>query len=153
MSHEWDVPTQGRNTRDAVAQNVSRNGEEGFLCVAERPANWYRHNRGLAKHRKRICFRVGVDPGCQCFVGGVFLGMLCAPTACQSCNVFHRRREEVALRKLFLRNAFLERLDQNEGVLLSRVEIFSELRRSAQELLKASEDDAKDPPIVASPNS
>ena len=110
--------------------------------------------------------------------------------ACQSCNVFHRRREEVTLRKLFLRSAFLERLlraeydpfettfwslgklrllalhgvvsrgyiswtikDQNEGVPLSRVEIFSALRRSAQELLKASVDDAKGPPIVASQNS
>ena len=35
------------------------------------------------------------------FVRGVFLGMLCAPTACQSCNVFHRRREEVVLSRLF----------------------------------------------------
>ena len=48
---------------------------------------------------------------------------------------------------------FLERLDQNECVLLSRVEIFSALRRSAQELLNAAVDDAKGPPIVASPNS
>ena len=30
----WDVPTQGKNTRDAVAQNVSREVEGGFLCVA-----------------------------------------------------------------------------------------------------------------------
>ena len=29
----WDVPTQGRNTRDAVAQNVSRNVEEGFRVL------------------------------------------------------------------------------------------------------------------------
>ena len=74
-------------------------------------------------------------------------------------SLLFSRREEVALRKLFLRNAFLERLpraewddpfqtkfwslatlhgvvqDQNEGVLLSRVE---SLRRSAQEMLKAS---------------
>ena len=28
-----------------------------------------------------------------------------APMACQSCNVFHRRRGEVALRKLFLHDA------------------------------------------------
>ena len=57
-----------------------------FLSVAERLVNWNRHNRGLAEHRTRMCFRVGVDPGCQCFVRGVFLGMLCAPTACQSCK-------------------------------------------------------------------
>ena len=51
------------------------------------------------------------------------------------------------------RNAVLECLDQHGGILLSGVEIFSALRRSAQELLKASVDDAKGPPIVASPNS
>ena len=38
-----------------------------FLCCG-RLVNWDRHNRGLAKHRTRMCFRVGVDPGCQCFV-------------------------------------------------------------------------------------
>ena len=40
-------------------------------------------------------------PGCQCFVLDLILGMLCAPTACQSCDVFHCRREDVALGKLF----------------------------------------------------
>ena len=83
---------------------------------------------------------------------------------CQSCNVFHRHRETVALRKLFLRHAFLERLLRDEwddpfettflslGNVLSRVD-FSALQKSAQELLKASVDDAKGPPIGASPNT
>ena len=115
VPHAWDVPTQGRNTRDAVAQNVSRNVEEGFLCSAERLVNW---NRGLAKHRTRIC--------------GVFLGMLCAPTACQSCNVFHRRRRGSGSEKSLFAQCVFERLDQNEGTLVSRVEFFSAPRRSAQ---------------------
>ena len=53
------------------------------------------------------------------------------------------------------RNTFSERLDQNEGVLLSRVEVFfrtTEIRAEAVEV-KASVDDAKRPPTVASPSS
>ena len=58
----------------------------------------------------------------------------------------------MALRKHFLRNAFLERLDQNEGVLFSRVVIFrtAEIRAGG---VVGSVDDAKGPPIVASLNS
>ena len=52
-----------------------------------------------------------MDPGCLRFVLCLFLGMWCD---CSSCNVFHRRREQVSLRKLFKRNAFWERLPRAE---------------------------------------
>ena len=74
----------------------------GFFCVAERLVNWDRHNRGLANntehaHVSGLEWTQVVSVLCvACFLAGCVI----APTACQSCNVFRRRREE-AMRKLF----------------------------------------------------
>ena len=172
--------------QDSSDRNSPGNHELGQSCVSSRDGKLTRNiNPNPTMHSQerqqddtqssstRICFRVGVDLGCQWFVRCVFLGMLCDcsdSVPVMWCNAFLERLLRAEWDGPFettfwsLGNLRLPALhgvvprgyiswtnkDQNEG---SRVEIFSALRRSAQELLKALVDDAKGPPIVASPNS
>ena len=170
----------GRNTRVDTLTNENC----VFLCVTERLVSWDRHNRGLLNTEHAYVFELGWTQVVSVLCFAFFL-----TCDCSSCDVFHCRREQVALRKLFLHNAFWSvwfalsgtiRLRQRSGqwatcvflrctawctVGTSRgpprirmkvfcspeLRFFPHLRRSAQELLKDSVDDARQGFFMAQP--